>query len=105
GGAIGVVDIAFTREIRSIEDAPGYLRPQYHKHWSYVHSVAWWKAHWEKTGLVEVQCAEYLPESAGLLRDYVRGRPAEQDQDAIMRAVPHDHDGLIALFCLVGRKS
>jgi hypothetical protein len=39
GGFIGVVDIAFTRDVRSIEDAPEYLRPQYQKHWSYVHTV------------------------------------------------------------------
>ena len=104
GGYIGVVDIAFTRDVRSIEDAPEYLRPQYSKHWSYVHTIEWWKRHWEKTGLVEVQCADLLPESEVLLRDYVSGRPPEQDEDPIMRAVPHDNDGLIALFCLVACK-
>ena len=104
GGFIGVVDIAFTRELRSIEDAPEYLRPQYPKHWSYVHSVAWWKLHWEKTGLVDVQYGELLPESDNLLRDYVLDRPPEQDEDSIMRAVPRDHEGLLALFCLVARK-
>jgi len=104
GGFVGVVDIAFTRELQSIEDAPEYLRPQYSKHWSYVHSVEWWKLHWEKTGLVEVQCAELLPESDNILSDYVLGRPPEQDEDSIMRAVPRDQEGLIALFCLVARK-
>lgn len=103
-GLIGVVDLAVTRELRCIDDAPEYLRSQYAKHWSYVHSIEWWQAHWEKTGLVEVQCAELLPESDELLRDYVLDRPAEQDADSIRRAVPHDHDGLIALFCLVARK-
>jgi cyclopropane fatty-acyl-phospholipid synthase-like methyltransferase len=104
GGFIGVVDIAFTRDVRSIEDAPDYLRPQYQKHWSYVHSIDWWTRHWEKTGVVDVRCAELLPESGDLLRDYVRGRPPDQDEDSIMRAVPHDHQGLIAIFCLVARK-
>ena len=104
GGFIGVVDIAFTRDVRSIEDAPEYLRPQYQKHWSYVHTIEWWTQHWGKTGLVDVRCAELLPESDELLRDYVRGRPPEQDEDSIMRAVPHDEDGLIALFCLVACK-
>lgn len=104
GGFVGVVDIAFTREVRSIEDAPEYLRSQYAKHWSYVHTVDWWKLHWEKTGLVEVQCAELLSESDDLLRDYVLERPPEQNADPIMRAVPPDHEGLIALFCLVARK-
>jgi len=104
GGFIGVADIAFTRELRSIEEAPGYLRPQYAKHRSYVHSVQWWKQHWEKAALVDIQCAELLPESDELLRDYVRGAPPTQDEDSIMRAVPRDHEGLISLFCRVARK-
>lgn len=104
GGYIGIVDIAFTRELHGLEDAPEYLRAQYHKHWCFVHSVDWWKAHWEKTGLVDVQCAELIPESASLLRDYVERRPSEQDEDSIMRAVPQDDEGLIALFRMVGRK-
>jgi cyclopropane fatty-acyl-phospholipid synthase-like methyltransferase len=104
GGFIGIVDIAFTRDVRSIEDAPEYLRPQYQKHWSYVHTVEWWTQHWEKTGLVEVRWAELLSESSDLLRDYATDRPPEQDEDPIMRAVPQDHDGLIALFSLVACK-
>ena len=104
GGFIGVVDIAFTRELQSVEDAPEYLRAQYAKHWSYVHSVEWWRQHWEKTGLVDVQCAELMPESDDLLHDYVQDRPPEQDENSIMWAVPRDNDGLIALFCLVARK-
>ena len=69
-----------------------------------MHTVAWWKQHWEKTGLIEVQCAELLAESDDLLRDYAMERLPEQDEDSIMRAVPHDQDGLIALFCLVACK-
>jgi hypothetical protein len=51
-----------------------------------------------------VQCAEFLPESGVLLRDYVEGRAPPQDEDSIMRAIPRDHEGLIALFRLVARK-
>jgi cyclopropane fatty-acyl-phospholipid synthase-like methyltransferase len=104
GGFIGVVEIAFTREIGSVHDAPEYLRPQYQKHWSYVHSLAWWRQHWEKTGIVDVRCAELLPESHDLLRNYVRDKSPEQDEDSIMRAMPHSDDGLIALFCLIASK-
>jgi cyclopropane fatty-acyl-phospholipid synthase-like methyltransferase len=105
GGHIGVVDIAFTRDVQSIEDAPEFLRPQFEKHWSYVHTVEWWTQHWGKTGLVDVRCAELLAESKDLLRDYLLERPQEQDEDSIMRAVREDRDGLIALFCLVAQKS
>jgi cyclopropane fatty-acyl-phospholipid synthase-like methyltransferase len=103
-GFIGVVDIGFRREIRSIEEAPEYLRPQYEKYWSSIHTVDWWKEHWQKTGLVDVQCAQFLPESDRLLRNYWVERPPDQDKDPIMRAVPNDDERLIGLFCLVARK-
>lgn len=80
------------------------MRPRYARHWSYVHSVQWWKQHWEETAVVDVHCAELLAESDELLRDCVRGRPPEQDEDSIIRAVPRDHEGLISLRCLAARE-
>jgi cyclopropane fatty-acyl-phospholipid synthase-like methyltransferase len=104
GGHLAVADIAFTRAIESEDEAPEFLRPQFAKHWSYVHTIPWWRRHWEKAGVVEVDCAEALPESEALLHDYVGGRPPDQDEDAIMRAVPRDHGGLLTLFRLIARK-
>jgi cyclopropane fatty-acyl-phospholipid synthase-like methyltransferase len=104
GGNIGIVDIAFTREIQTMTEAPECLRSQYHEHWSYVHSIAWWRQHWEKSGLVDVQHAELLPESALLFKDYANSRTSGQGMDSIMDAVARDEDGLLALFCMVARK-
>ncbi len=103
-GYLGVVDIAFTRELRSAADAPEYLRTRYPTHWSFVHCAEWWRSHWTKTGMVDVLHAEYLAESEELLHDYVEERPPVGRENSIMWAVPRDHDGLIALMCLVGRK-
>lgn len=103
-GYIGIVDIGFTRDIPSASQAPEYLQPEFAEHWSYVHTLAWWRDHWEKTGLVDVQCAELLPQSDALLREYVRDRPPAQAEDSIMRASRSDIDGLISLFCVVARK-
>jgi hypothetical protein len=58
-----ISDPASTEVAPDIAKAPGYLRPQYAKHWSYVRSVQWWKQHWKKTALVDVQCGELLAES------------------------------------------
>jgi len=33
-----------------------------------VRSVQWWKQHWKKTALVDVQCGELLAESDEVLR-------------------------------------
>jgi len=104
GGYIGVVDIGFTREIENVADVPEYLSTQYPTHWSFVHCTKWWHRHWTKTGLVDVVCAEYLAESEELLNDYIQERPPAEHDNSIMWAVPRDHDGLIALMCLVGRK-
>lgn len=103
-GFIGVVDIGFRREIGSIEEAPESLRPQYEKYWSSIHTVEWWKQHWQKTGLVDVRCAQFLSESDRLLRNYCVERPPDQDEDPIMRGVQNDDERLIGLFCLVGCK-
>lgn len=103
GGFIGVVDIALTREIDSAEQAPAFMQPQI-DYWLFVHTVEWWKRHWEKTGLIELRSAEIVPESDELLRLYAEEKPPEQGKDPIRRAVPHDQDGLIALFAMVGQK-
>jgi cyclopropane fatty-acyl-phospholipid synthase-like methyltransferase len=104
GGYIGMVDIAFTRELNGILDAPSHLRPHFPQYWSHVHCPQWWRVHWEKTGLVDVQCAESLPDSAQLLLNYAEERLPSQEEDQIMWAVPRDTDGLIELLCLVARK-
>jgi hypothetical protein len=51
-----------------------------------------------------VRCAEYLAQSDDLLREYAEIWPSEHSEDSIMRAVLHDTNDLIALFCLVARK-
>jgi cyclopropane fatty-acyl-phospholipid synthase-like methyltransferase len=103
-GFVGIVDIGFTREVPSAAQAPEYLRPEFAEHWSYVHSLPWWRRHWEKTDLVDVQYVDFLPESANLLRAYLLDRPTTAPEDSIMRAARSDNDGLISLFCLVARK-
>jgi hypothetical protein len=99
-----VVDIAFTRGLQSAADAPEYLSTRYATHWSFVHGAELWRSHWTKTGLVEVLFAEYLAENEELLHDYIAERPPAEHDNSIIWAVPLDHDGLIALMCLVGRK-
>lgn len=104
GGHVGIVDIGLSRELGSAAEAPEHLRAEYAGHWSYVHTVDWWKRHWEKTGVVDVEHAAWLPESEALLDDYLTGRPPEQEPDPIMRALHGDEERLLQLFCLVARK-
>jgi cyclopropane fatty-acyl-phospholipid synthase-like methyltransferase len=58
GGRLGIV-VPGTREELS-EVPPPHLR----KHWVWefcsFHSASWWRRHWEKTGLVEIEAADAL---------------------------------------------
>ena len=105
-GTIGVVDVCFTREITSIDDAPEYLHEHYTDYWYYVHTVEWWRAHWERTGLVDVTTAEIAPQSAFLLSELRRMYDGieEGSEVDIMREMERDEEHLIQMFRLVGRK-
>ena len=98
------MDIAFRREVRSAQEAPEYLRPQYAKFWSSVHSLDWWKQHWDKTGLVYLQYAEFLPESEQILHAYWTERASAQEDESIMRAAHHDPQQIVGLVRLVAIK-
>jgi len=104
GGHIGIADIGFRREIGSAEEAPAFLRATFGEHWSFVHSVEWWKNEWERTGLVDVVAADAVPGSRRLLQDYVLDRVATERADEIARAVVADDEELLLLFRLVARK-
>ena len=104
GGHVGVADIGFAREIGSPEEAPAFLRDTWRAHWSFVHSIGWWKCAWERTGVVDVVAAEPLPESRRLLEEYVLDRAAARRSDEIARAAREDGDGLLLLFRLVARR-
>jgi cyclopropane fatty-acyl-phospholipid synthase-like methyltransferase len=104
GGHIGIADIGFAREVGSADEAPGFLRATFGEHWSFVHSIPWWKNEWERTGLVEVVAADVLPGSRRLLQDYVLDRAATDRSDEIARAVVADDEELLVLFRLVARK-
>lgn len=105
GSSIGVVDVCFTREIPSIDDAPEYLRDHYTDYWYYVHTVDWWRAHWEKTGVVEITTAEIAPQSEFLLAELRRMYDGIEDENEreIMHQMERDSEKLIQMFRLVAK--
>jgi SAM-dependent methyltransferase len=59
GGHIGIVVPGLVRELR---DLPAHLAPYWDPAcWSF-HSPMWWKRHWERSGRVEVERADLLPD-------------------------------------------
>lgn len=62
GGAIAFAAAGFVEEISA--EVPAHLAEWFGAEpavWS-MHSSAWWRRHWEKSGLVDVERAESMPE-------------------------------------------
>ena len=59
GGQIGIVVPGLTKEL--LESPPKHLEPYWEWEFCSFHSPGWWRAHWEKSGQVEVILADLLP--------------------------------------------
>jgi len=59
GGRLGIVSPGMTREI---EEPPAPLRPWWEWAFCSFHSPGWWRRHWAKTGRVEVELADMIPD-------------------------------------------
>lgn len=60
GGRLCFVSPGVTEELP--DGPPEMLRPYWEWEFCSFHSPAWWRRHWEKTGLVEVELADLLPD-------------------------------------------
>ena len=98
GGEIGIICPGFRREVRS-GDGPDYLEELYRDDWHTFHSPEWWRNHWEKTGLVEVTCADEPPEAAAIWAEFV-----EHTSDAERTAIEADADRLLTFARIIARK-
>jgi cyclopropane fatty-acyl-phospholipid synthase-like methyltransferase len=104
-GYVGVVDACLSREVESADELPRAARAEWQQDWWGVHTIAWWRRHWEKTGLVRVLCAELLPESELIKQRYNdanRHDPAAASFIALMEA---EDSQLVGSFRLVGQRT
>ncbi|KAA9340847.1 SAM-dependent methyltransferase [Adhaeribacter soli] len=105
GGVIAIVDVCFTREIETPTQVPAFLKKDYSHYWYFIHTVDWWRKLWEKTGLVQIECAEELPAKDIVRQEYVRYFEGKTKKDAFARALAKDKNGLISFFRLIGRRT
>ncbi|MBM2811755.1 MAG: SAM-dependent methyltransferase [Chloroflexi bacterium] len=105
GGYIGVVDACLSREIESAAELPVEARAVWEQDWWGVHTIDWWRRLWQRTGLVNVLCAEVLPESDLIKQSYddqYREDPAEAGFIALMEA---EKGQLVSSYRLVGQRT
>jgi SAM-dependent methyltransferase len=57
-GLIGIAGAGLMVEIEG--DVPGHLQSWWEPSMWCLHSAGWWRRHWERTGIVDVECADQL---------------------------------------------
>ena len=61
GGPMAIVVPGLAEELPSNEP-PEHLRPYWEPAFFSLHSPAWWRRHWERSGLVAVELADLIPD-------------------------------------------
>jgi cyclopropane fatty-acyl-phospholipid synthase-like methyltransferase len=69
GGPIGIAGAAM---IQDVDAVPDQLRAWWTPDCWCLHSAAWWRRHWEKTGFVTVDKADTLPDGWIYWRDWLK---------------------------------
>lgn len=108
GGQLGIVVPGLTRELH--DGVPEHLRPHWESDFACFHSPGWWRAHWQRTGLVDVQVADDVPDGWALWLRWERttaavarahGQKPFLNQVALLEA---DRDRLLGFTRLVARR-
>ena len=97
-GQLAIACPGLARELRN-DEIPEYLRDFYfNQQWHSFHSPGWWRQHWEKSGAVEVVCAEEMPEAADIWNS------STQPDNPDARVVLADAGRLLTFSRVVARK-
>jgi hypothetical protein len=70
GGPIGIAGAGLMREFD--DGVPGHLQRFWSQDCWGLHSAAWWRAHWGRTGIVDVDIADAMPDGWQVWLDWHR---------------------------------
>ena len=68
GGVLGIAGAGVMQEIEGA--VPEHLQAWWEPSLCCLHSAAWWRRHWERTGIVDVELADTLPDGWRLWREW-----------------------------------
>jgi len=100
GGPIGIAGTGLIREVEG--SVPEHLREFWTQDVWACHSATWWRRHWERTGIVDVELADSMPDGWKFWLDWHRA--AAPNNVAEMKAVEDDAGRYLGYIRLVGRR-
>ena len=99
-GVIGIAGAGLMREFE--EEVPTALRAWWEPNMSCLHSAAWWRRHWERTGILDVDLADSMPEGWQLWSQWQEA--AAPDNLVEMDAIKADRGDYLGYVRVIGRR-
>lgn len=100
GGQIGIVGAGLVQEIE------GPLPEQLCRWWTQdlwsLHSASWWRRHWERTGIMDIDVADTMPDGWQRWLDW--HRVVAPDNELEISALEADRGRFLGYVRLVGRR-
>ena len=101
GGVIGIAGAGLMREFE--EQVPTALKTWWEPSMSCLHSAAWWRRHWERTGILDVEVADSMPDGWQLWMQWQEA--VAPDNLVEMNAIKADRGDYLGYVRAVGRRS
>jgi SAM-dependent methyltransferase len=100
GGPVGVAGAGLVREAEGA--VPDHLQEFWTQGFWAVHSADWYRRHWGRTGIMDVELADTMPDGWRFWLDWHRA--VAPDNDTEIRAVEADGGRYLGYVRLVGRR-
>ena len=100
GGALGIAGAGLVREIDG--PLPEHLRAWWTGDLWCLHTAGWWRRHWERTGIVDIEVADTMPDGWESWREWQQ--TIAPDNAAEIEALEADRGRYLGYVRVVGRR-
>lgn len=100
GGQMGIGGAGLVREIEG--RLPDHLQQWWTQEMWCLHTAAWWRRHWERTGILEIEMADTMPDGWQLWLDW--HKVVAPENEAEIKALEADAGQTLGYVRLVGRR-
>jgi hypothetical protein len=100
GGQIGIAGAGLVRELEG--SVPDHLRQFWTQDFWAFHSVDWWRRHWQRTGIVDVEVADTMPDGWLLWLEWQRA--VSPDNTTEIKTLEADAGRYLCYVRMVGRR-
>jgi SAM-dependent methyltransferase len=100
GGPLGIAGAGLVQELDG--PVPDHLQEWWTQDLWSLHSAAWWRRHWERTGILDVELADTMPDGCQVWLDWHTAN--FPDNRAEIKALEADRGRYLGYVRVVGRR-